>query len=121
MTLCGRCGEALDMEGVRFAGQFPVEGLLCSPCRMAPPEFERAVAYAVYQDELREMVHLLKYERMSAVARPLGRMLARAIEMIEAEAGKDLLVVGVPLFSSKERGGGDNQAGVLSDSALVRF
>ena len=119
MTLCGRCGEALDMEGVRFAGQFPVEGLLCSPCRMAPPEFERAVAYAVYQDELREMVHLLKYERMSAVARPLGRMLARTIEMIEAEAGKDLLVVAVPLFPSKERERGYNQAVLISDAALA--
>jgi predicted amidophosphoribosyltransferase len=60
MTLCRCCGEALDMEGVRFAGQFPVEGLLCSPCRMVPPEFERATAYAVYEDELREMIHLLK-------------------------------------------------------------
>jgi ComF family protein len=121
MTLCSRCGEALDMEGVRFAGQFPVEGLLCSPCRMAPPEFERAVAYAVYQDELREMVHLLKYERMSAVARPLGRMLARAIEMIEAEAGRDLLVVAVPLFPSKERQRGYNQAVLISDAALVEL
>jgi ComF family protein len=118
MTLCGRCGEALDMEGVRFAGQFPVEGLLCSPCRMAPPEFERAVAYAVYQDELREMVHLLKYERMSAMAKPLGRMLARAIEMLDAEAGRDLLVVAVPLFPSKERERGYNQAVLLSDAAL---
>ena len=43
LTLCGQCGEALDMEGVRYAGQFPVEGLLCSRCRMVPPEFERAV------------------------------------------------------------------------------
>ena len=110
------------MEGVRFAGQFPLEGLLCSPCRMAPPEFERAVAYAVYQDELREMVHLLKYERMSAMARPLGRMLARAIEMIEGEAGadkdKDLLVVAVPLFPSKERERGYNQAVLICDAAL---
>ena len=121
MTLCGRCGEALDMEGVRFAGQFPVEGLLCSPCRMAPPEFERAVAYAVYQDELREMVHLLKYERMSAVARPLGRMLARAIEMIEVEAGEDLLVVAVPLFPSKERERGYNQAVLIADAALAEL
>jgi ComF family protein len=121
VTLCRRCGEALDMEGVRFAGQFPVEGLLCSPCRMAPPEFERAVAYAVYQDELREMVHLLKYERMSAVARPLGRMLARAIEMIEGEAGKDLLVVAVPLFPSKERERGYNQAVLISDAALAEL
>jgi ComF family protein len=121
MTLCGRCGEALDMEGVRFAGQFPVEGLLCSPCRLAPPEFERAVAYAVYQDELREMVHLLKYERMSSVARPLGRMLARAIEMVEGEAGRDLLVVAVPLFPSKERERGYNQAVLLSDAALFEL
>jgi len=109
------------MEGVRFAGQFPVEGLLCSPCRMAPPEFERAVAYAVYQDELREMVHLLKYERMREVAKPLGRLLARAIEMLEAEAGSDMLVVAVPLFPSKERERGYNQAVLLSDAALAEL
>jgi ComF family protein len=121
MTLCGRCGEALDMEGVRFAGQFPVEGLLCSPCRMAPPEFERAVAYAIYQDALREMVHLLKYERMSAVARPLGRMLARAIEMLESETGRELLVIAVPLFPSKERERGYNQAVLLADAALAEL
>jgi ComF family protein len=121
MSLCGRCGEALDMEGVRFAGQFPVEGLLCSPCRMVPPAFERAVAYAVYEDELREMVHLLKYERMSIVAKPLGKMLARAIEMLELEAGKELLVVAVPLFPSKERERGYNQAVLLSDAALAEL
>jgi ComF family protein len=121
VTLCSCCGEALDMEGVRFAGQFPVEGLLCSPCRMAPPEFERAVAYAVYEDELREMVHLLKYERMRAVARPLGQLLARAIETLEAEAGRDLMVVAVPLFPSKERERGYNQAVLLSDAALAEL
>ncbi len=109
------------MEGVRFAGQFPVEGLLCSPCRMVPPEFERAVAYAVYEDELREMVHLLKYERMRAVAKPLGGMLARAIEMLEAEAGKELLVVAVPLFPLKERERGYNQAVLMADAALAEL
>jgi ComF family protein len=118
MTLCGRCGEALDMEGVRYAGQFPVEGLLCSSCRMVPPEFERAVAYAVYEDELREMVHLLKYERMRTVAKPLGILLARAIERLESEAGRELLVVAVPLFPSKERERGYNQAVLLADAAL---
>jgi len=123
MTLCGRCGEALDMEGVRFAGQFPAEGLLCSPCRMAPPEFERAVAYAVYRDELREMVHLLKYERMESVAKPLGRMLARTVETLEDEAGfapasGDMVVVAVPLFPSKERERGYNQAVLLADAAV---
>jgi len=109
------------MEGVRFAGQFPVEGLLCSPCRIVPPEFERAVAYAVYQDELREMVHLLKYERMRSLAKPLGRLLARAIEMLEDEAGRELLVVAVPLFPAKERERGYNQAVLLADAALAEL
>jgi ComF family protein len=120
MTLCERCGEALDMEGVRFAGQFR-EGLLCSPCRLALPEFERAVAYAVYQDALREMVHLLKYERVSGVAKPLGKMLARAMKMIEADAGNDLLVIAVPLFPSKERERGYNQAVLICDAALLEL
>ncbi len=109
------------MEGVRYAGQFPAEGLFCSPCRMVPPEFERAVAYAVYQDELRDMVHLLKYERMQMMAKPLGGFLARAIEMLESEAGRDLLVVAVPLFPSKERERGYNQAVLLSDAALAEL
>jgi ComF family protein len=121
MTLCDRCGEVLDMEGVRFAGQFPVEGLLCSACRMAPPEFERAVAQAVYQDKLREMIHLLKYERMPAVAVPLGKMLARTIETLETQAGRKLLAIAVPLFPSKERQRGYNQAVLLSDAALAEL
>lgn len=117
-TLCGVCGEALDLEGVRFAGQFPTEGLLCAPCRMVAPEFERAVAYGVYQDGLREMVHLLKYERMSSIARPLGGMLARAIEMLEGQAAGELMVVAVPLFPAKERQRGYNQTVLLADAAL---
>ncbi len=106
------------MEGVRYAGQFPAEGLLCSPCRMVEPDFEKAVAYGVYEDELREMVHLLKYEGMRGVARPLGRMLARAIETLKDEAASELVVVAVPLFPAKERQRGFNQAVLLADAAL---
>lgn len=118
MTLCRRCGEALDMEGVRYAGQFPVEGLLCAPCRMVAPDFERAVAFAAYEDGLREMVQMLKYERVSALAKPLGRMLARAVETLEGEAGNELVVIAVPLFPSKERRRGYNQAVLIADSAM---
>ncbi len=88
---------------------------------MAAPEFERAVAYGVYQDGLREMVHLLKYERMSAIARPLGGMLAQAIEMLEGQAGSELMVVAVPLFPAKERQRGYNQTVLLADAALAEL
>jgi ComF family protein len=119
-TLCRVCGEALDidMESARFASQFMDEGLLCNDCRNRPPKFERAVAYSVYRNELREMIHLLKYERMSGVAKLLGPFLANAILSIESEAAQDLVVVPVPLFPSKLRQRGYNQSELLAKAAL---
>jgi len=122
MVLCGCCGEALDMESVRFVGaRVPAEGLLCNECRLVRPAFERAVAYGLYEDELREMVHLLKYERMRVVARPLGGKLAAAMRMLESAAAEELLVVAVPLFPAKERARGYNQAVLLAEAALAEL
>jgi ComF family protein len=106
------------MESVRFSGQLPAEGLLCYPCRAVPPMFERAVAHALYQDELREMVHLLKYERVRSLSGPLGAMLAECILTLEAEAARELVVVAVPLFPAKERQRGYNQSELLADAAI---
>jgi ComF family protein len=125
MPLCGRCGEALDMDSGRLASQFaaqlPVEGLLCSPCRMAPPPFERAVACSEYRDELRAMIHLLKYERMHPLARPLGQFLAETILTLEAEAARSLIVVPVPLFAGKQRRRSCNQAALLANAAIAEL
>jgi ComF family protein len=85
---------------------------------MAPPEFERAVAFAAYQDGLREMVQMLKYERVAALARPLGRMLARSVETLDFEPVKELVVIGVPLFPAKERRRGYNQAVLIAEAAM---
>jgi ComF family protein len=121
MALCRICGEALDMDSVRFESQYPVEGLLCHVCRLAPPMFERAVAYAVYQNELREMIHLLKYEQMRGVAKTLGGQLAEAILTLRGEAAKELTVIAVPLFPSKQRQRGYNQAELLADAAVAEL
>ena len=118
MALCHCCGEALDMESVTIT---PSEGLLCHVCRSVPPMFERAVAYAVYQDELREMIHLLKYERMGGVAKLLGGFLAESILTLQAEAARGLIVVAVPLFPAKQRQRGYNQAQLLADVAIAKL
>lgn len=115
-ALCHQCGEALDMENVRIA---PAEGLLCFACRAVPPMFERAVAYAVYENKLREMIHLLKYERMRGVAKLLGGLLAESISTLRAETARELVVVAVPLFSAKERQRGYNQSELLADAAIA--
>lgn len=121
MAQCQCCGEALevDMESDRFA--VPAEGLLCFTCRAVPPMFERAVAYAEYEDEVREMIHLLKYEHMDGVAKILGGRLAETILTLQAEAAKELVVVAVPLFPGKQRQRGYNQAELLADAAIAEL
>jgi ComF family protein len=119
-VLCHCCGEALDidMESARLAAHTLSEGLLCRLCRASPPQFERAVAYAVYEREVREMIHLLKYERMDGIARLLGGMLADAILTLRTDAAAELDVVTVPLFSGKQRARGYNQSELLAEAAV---
>lgn len=120
--LCRICGEALGMESERFAEGFGEDAAVCTPCRRVPPAFARAVAYGVYEGELREMVHLLKYERLMGLKRPMGAMLATAVELLEREmqaaGAAEVLVVAVPLFRAKERGRGFNHAAALADAAV---
>ncbi len=88
---------------------------------MVPPEFARATAYAVYEDELRKIVHLLKYEGLRSVAKPLGKLLARVVETLEGEAARELTVVAVPLYPAKQRRRGFNQSELLADSATAEL
>lgn len=106
-TLCGACGEALGIQDFGTGNE-----LHCRICRASAPPFERAVAHGLYQDNLRTLLHLLKYEGMEPVAGPLGRLLARQVLAIENLPQK-LLVVPVPLFRAKQRQRGFNQAEVL--------
>jgi ComF family protein len=119
-VFCRCCGEALDidMESARFAAHMLTEGLLCRYCRSSAPEFERAVAYTVYENEVREMIHLLKYERMGGVAKLLGSRLADAIVTLRGAAASELDVVAVPLFKAKQRGRGYNQSELLAEAAV---
>lgn len=120
--LCARCGEALDLDGVRFRLQAGGEGAFCSLCRMTPPEFERAAAWGVYTDGMRDAIRLLKYERAEAVARPLGALLACVIRKMAAQGmPRDLTVIAVPLYPAKQRQRGYNQSVLLAEEALRRL
>jgi ComF family protein len=106
----------MGLESERFTEQMVVEDLRCTACRMVPPGFERAVAFGVYEDELRRMLHLLKYEGVSSLAGVLGGRVASAIE--ELGISGEMVVVPVPLFATKERVRGYNQAALLAEAAV---
>ncbi|MGA2352014.1 MAG: phosphoribosyltransferase family protein [Terracidiphilus sp.] len=85
---------------------------------MAPPAFERAVAYGPYQNRMRAAIHALKYDHLHAAARGLGGMLAQAISRLAGEAPGDMLVIPVPLHRTKYSERGFNQARSLAVYAL---
>lgn len=119
-VLCSRCGDALGMESARFAAAMGTSE--CTMCRLAPPEFARAVAYAEYDAEVREMLHLLKFNGVREVAgHLLGDYLAQAILKLEGETARELLVIPVPLFAARECSRGFNQSKLLAESAMKRL
>ena len=114
--VCSVCGDRVlssyaevDSDGLRR----------CPICRRAERPFERAVAYGSYDGGLRELVHLLKYNRVRPAAGILGRMLAEAIQTFEPVLeGTTVLVVPVPLYKSRRRQRGFNQAELIARAAL---
>ena len=110
--LCLHCGEALGPHA--FASEERAPGdWLCRPCRLAPPAFDRAVAWGLYGGTLRALIHLLKYEGMEPVATPLGERMAAQVAALPG-IPQTMTIVPVPLFAAKRRERGFNQAELLA-------
>jgi ComF family protein len=117
--ICSICGERVlssyvltDPDGLRR----------CPVCRRIERPFERAVAYGSYDEGLRELIHLLKYNGVRPAAGILGRMLAEAIAVIEPEFEQATVdVVPVPLFQGKRHQRGFNQAELVAWSAVKTY
>jgi len=112
-AMCLVCGERL------FGFAASAEQQLCGECLKEHPAFERASAYGSYDGGLRELIHLLKYDRVRSAAPVLGRMLAEAIEDLRPQfTAVDPLLIPVPLHSSKLRSRGFNQSELIAQAAL---
>jgi ComF family protein len=115
-SVCSICGERVlssyatcDSDGLRR----------CPACRRLDRPFERAVAYGSYDGGLRELIHLLKYNGVHPAAEILGRMLADSLAALQpALESAEVIVVPVPLFKTKVRQRGFNQAELIARAAL---
>lgn len=113
--LCTVCGERVPETAVAFDPR-------CGLCRRIESPFVRAVAYGAYDGNLRELLHLLKYDRVRTAAPVLAGMLAAAIRRLGPEVtNRALLVIPVPLFAGKRRERGFNQAQTLAEIAVRSF
>jgi len=107
---CSICGEVLAQAN-------PWEdSSTCTACREELPPYQRAVAYGAYEGELRELIHLLKYDQVHPATAVLRRMLALAIAKLELKG--PVAVIPVHLHRSKRRQRGFNQAESITQNAL---
>jgi ComF family protein len=115
-AVCSICGELM----LSSYAEYDEDGLWrCPVCRWIDRPFVRAVAYGSYDDGLRELVHLLKYNGVRPAAHVLGRMLAEASAVIEPSLEQaKVLVIPVPLYKGKRHGRGFNQAELIARSAI---
>lgn len=108
--LCSICGE-------RVHGTTDIdEKLICGMCDRARPQFVRATAFGSYDAELRELLHLLKYEAVTPASETLGLLLAEAVKKLEVAGA--VTVVPVPLHREKQRQRGFNQTELIARAAV---
>ncbi|WP_020181078.1 ComF family protein [Methylopila sp. M107] len=85
----------------RMGTPFPADfgpGLLSPAAIAKPPAYDRARAVARFDGTARELVHRLKYADGLHLARPLGRMMARAGHEL---LGSDAVLVPTPLHRGR--------------------
>ena len=112
---CKVCGDVLS---VGFDASVN-PGEICGACEVERPLFVRATSYGAYAGELREVIHLLKYQQVRSAAGVLGCMLAQAAEPLLTEfQSQSIMAIPVPLHASKFRERGFNQAELILQSAI---
>ncbi len=112
---CARCQEAtppIPSPVCDRCGRPTVHSGTCSLCHRAPPPLSGIRSAAVFDGPLRRAIHHLKYRGRSALAQPLGMIMARAWP---GDAIHGDCLIPVPLHPSRERQRGYNQARLLAE------
>lgn len=108
VLLCDGCIAALaPADGRRCVSCWmPLSrGEACRHCAERKPAFVSIRTAYVMEEGARRLAHELKYEGLTALAEPMALLMARTIDVEDAD-----LVVPVPLHRSRERARGYNQA-----------
>ena len=96
---CARCGDVVVADG------------LCTRCRTTPLQIDRIRSVFYFEGVIREAMHRLKYRGRTALAEPLGELMAAY--WVQHSMLADL-VVPVPLHAARMRERGYNQAALLA-------
>ncbi len=94
-----------------FSSEFPLdEQGRCMMCRLGLSGFDEAYSFGYYEETLRQLIQVFKYGKVTSLARPLGRMLSRALPR---DRRYDVIVP-MPMHWRRRLERGFNQADLLA-------
>ena len=82
----------------------------CGLCRRGVNGFDLAYSFGAYEDELRKLIHLFKYQKIKTLAKPLGELLVRSLPLDR----KFDVVAPMPLYWLRQLNRGFNQAELIA-------
>lgn len=106
---CPRCAIALPHQD---------NADTCQQCEDRSPEFDRAIAALDYSAPWSPLLTKLKFNGATALARPLGDLLAHAVA---GKRGRVSLLLPVPLSTQRLRERGYNQSWLLAQRVAARL
>ncbi len=115
-NLCSLCGRALDFE-------FELESIdtyICGDCRKDRPEFDQFRSGFYYRKSARKIMHALKFESKSSLAKPLAKM-AKPVFADWPPLYETDMVIPVPLSLKKMWRRGYNPAYLLAKELFSDF
>lgn len=118
--VCRECWSRLTPQRSPFCiccGRFfegAIESHVCSTCVEHPPAFSRHRSACRYRGTAKELIRLLKYQRLKVLGRDLGAFLFQSLQEETSLWWRADVLVPVPLHPKRKKERGFNQAEILA-------
>jgi ComF family protein len=111
-SCCERCGRPVETA--------ETHAFLCGACRDHLPAFDRARVAGKFRGNLRRLTHAFKYSRALWLTDDLAEIVTGCV-LAQFEAAAVDVVVPIPLFPTRARSRGYNQAALLGTEVARRL
>lgn len=117
--ICNDCFNKIEINPNNtcfFCGKITWQGKICLECKKEN-YLDRLIFVTEYANPLiRELIKSLKYHFVQELAKPLSKLLIKTLENFNLTflPKEDFLIIPVPLYKSRERFRGFNQAELLA-------
>ncbi len=124
-TLCPSCRESIELNHPPFclkcSRHINTHGKLCRECRQTDFHFDHAWSTSIYNDSMKELIHLFKYQNRTGLRTFFVSHMLQFIGHHHIDMKQFDGLVPVPLSGTRFRERGYNQSALLAEMISKEF